>query len=319
MNSLKNGLNPKKAIFRKTARSLVKFVLHMRFHPRQRAFQEGQRIFFVTGRCRSGTTWMANLLNSHQGLFCDQNENQAFHQSFEFKHFSDTPILLTDSIKEYYTQRTLKLLKNGLITNLICKCDKPFVRKLGDKSPQQDVSLLLDMFPAATVIIMMRDFRDVCVSTAFHWSRGSGTWKGDFTNSEKKALDNDFLKKLLEGYEKKRDFKSYSGLAYKKPKQVKIVRFEDMKAKPENTLKDVFSFLGTNDSSSIVKRCVRLNTFEKLSSGRKPGQEDSENFFRKGTIGDWRNYFSAENIAVFKEVAGDTLVAAGYERNNNWG
>ncbi len=63
----------------------------------------------------------------------------------------------------------------------------------------------------------------------------------------------------------------------------------------------------------------RINyTFAKLSGGRKPGQENAGHFYRKGVIGDWRNHFNEENVAIFKEIAGETLIAAGYEQDNDW-
>lgn len=40
--------------------------------------------------------------------------------------------------------------------------------------------------------------------------------------------------------------------------------------------------------------------------------------FRKGVIGDWRNHFSDEHVAVFKEVTGRHLIALGYETDLDW-
>ena len=40
--------------------------------------------------------------------------------------------------------------------------------------------------------------------------------------------------------------------------------------------------------------------------------------FRKGISGDWRKYFNEDHIRVFKDLAGQLLVALGYEKNNDW-
>lgn len=40
--------------------------------------------------------------------------------------------------------------------------------------------------------------------------------------------------------------------------------------------------------------------------------------FQKGTIGNWKNYFSDEHKHAFKDIAGDLLIELGYENNNNW-
>jgi hypothetical protein len=40
--------------------------------------------------------------------------------------------------------------------------------------------------------------------------------------------------------------------------------------------------------------------------------------FRSGKVGGWKEKFSPENTALFKEIAGDLLVRLGYESDLNW-
>jgi Sulfotransferase domain len=40
------------------------------------------------------------------------------------------------------------------------------------------------------------------------------------------------------------------------------------------------------------------NSFEKLSDGRRVGQEDRSHHYRKGIIGDWHNYLTEEQNLV---------------------
>ncbi len=40
--------------------------------------------------------------------------------------------------------------------------------------------------------------------------------------------------------------------------------------------------------------------------------------FRSGKTGGWREHFSAEHKALFKEVTGDLLIQLGYEQNYDW-
>ncbi len=51
---------------------------------------------------------------------------------------------------------------------------------------------------------------------------------------------------------------------------------------------------------------------------RKPGEEDSTSFFRKGVADDWRGVFTEEDRQAFKEEAGETLVRLGYEKDEDW-
>lgn len=289
-----------------------------KFNPLCNKFQDGRALFFVTGRSKSGTTWMGRLLNSHPDLFCDTAENSAFHQDFEFTYFGLPTHLLQKKVGEFFETRTRTLLKNGLITNLIYRCEKSSAKRFGDKTPRQDIGRILDVFPKTQVIIMVRDFRDMCVSLAFHRQRATGTWETAFASEDKKGLDNQFLEKALTNYEKHQDFKKYKDYSIQRPNQVIIVKFEDLKSDPYDTLKKVLFFLGVDVSQSCIKTCIERNTFEKLSGGRNPGEEDPNSFFRKGIVGDWRNYFSQENIEIFKKIAGRTLIAADYEKDDSW-
>ena len=96
------------------------------------------------------------------------------------------------------------------------------------------------------------------------------------------------------------------------------VRYEDLLERPEEEIRRLLEFLGADASEKTVKTCVSSASFEKLSKGRKRGQEDPASFFRKGVAGDWRNVFTEEDKSIFKEVAGDLLIELGYEKDNGW-
>lgn len=290
----------------------------LRMSPEDEDMQSGKKIFFVTGRSKSGTTWMALLLNSHPEIFCDKSENNAFHQDMEILFFGKRTNEIHASEGTYYEARYSKLVKNGLLTNLITKCRKDGVVRIGDKTPRQSIKDILAVFNQTQVIVMMRDFRDALVSLAYHRKRHTQTWKDIFTSPDETEFDEGFIEEVLLGFEKHNDIKTYFEYADSYPEQVKIVRYEDLKLDAAGTLKGVFSFLCVNTDEEIIKKCIERNTFEKHSGGRKPGSENKEDFFRKGIVGDWKNYFSPANVAVFKRYGGESLIMAGYEKDNNW-
>lgn len=281
-------------------------------------FQTGKKLFFVTGRPKSGTTWMGNLLNSHPCLFCDMYENAAFHSQFKALYFQDFPQLLQTNEEEFFHSRTSQLIKNGLIASLVGRCGNISAVKMGDKTPELDLNKIFEEFPLSQVIVMLRDFRDALVSSAFHVYRGNKSWHGVFEGSDLKAIDNTFLKDTLTKFEKQRDIATYLSFETTKPAQVKVIRYEDMLMTPETTLTSIYRWLGVNSSSQIVSKSLKLNSFEALSKGRLPGQEDKASFFRKGITGDWQNHFSDQNKMIFKEISGKTLVKAGYESDDRW-
>jgi len=96
------------------------------------------------------------------------------------------------------------------------------------------------------------------------------------------------------------------------------VRYEDLLEKPKEEVRRLLEFLGAEASEKTVKMCVNSASFEKLSKGRKRGQEDATSFFRKGVAGDWRNVFTEQDRLLFKKEAGVLLIELGYEKDDSW-
>ena len=96
------------------------------------------------------------------------------------------------------------------------------------------------------------------------------------------------------------------------------VRYEDLLENTEEETGRLLEFLGVDAGKESVRRCIEAASFEKMSGGRKPGEEDPDSFYRKGIAGDWKNVFTGRDRQVFKEAAGDLLIKLGYEKDNDW-
>ncbi|MCU0443633.1 MAG: sulfotransferase domain-containing protein [Microscillaceae bacterium] len=70
--------------------------------------------------------------------------------------------------------------------------------------------------------------------------------------------------------------------------------------------------------SRYLKKINDQLSFEKLSGGRKTGNENIKSHYRKGQAGDWKNYFKEEHKIIFKEKYGDLLIKLGYEKDLHW-
>jgi lipopolysaccharide transport system ATP-binding protein len=71
-------------------------------------------------------------------------------------------------------------------------------------------------------------------------------------------------------------------------------------------------------SRERLREVILSSRFERLTKGRKRGQEDIMAHARKGIAGDWRNYFSNRVKQSFKTRYGGLLVATGYEQDLSW-
>ncbi len=89
------------------------------------------------------------------------------------------------------------------------------------------------------------------------------------------------------------------------------VKYEDLLENTGEEISRLLKFLGADAREKNVRRCVEAASFEKLSGGRKPGEEDANSFFRKGVAGDWKNAFAGRDREIFKEAAGDLLIKLG--------
>ena len=63
---------------------------------------------------------------------------------------------------------------------------------------------------------------------------------------------------------------------------------------------------------SVLKNLLNDNSFEKLSGGRRAGEENIKSHYRKGIEGDWRNVMTPKVMAQFKELTGDLVEYIGY-------
>ncbi len=63
----------------------------------------------------------------------------------------------------------------------------------------------------------------------------------------------------------------------------------------------------------MLKTLLADHSFEKMTGGRKPGQEDVNSHYRKGMADDWRNHLTGPRLAYFCAVTGDLVTRLGYE------
>ena len=161
------------------------------------------------------------------------------------------------------------------------------------------------------VILMMRDPRDQLVSRMFHVKRSTNhAW-----HERMKHMDNDeALMLCIEGREKLPGMIDMITLTQRwldANAEALCVRYEQLLGDTVNQFSIVLDYLGVRNNQSLAEVIVERNRFSRLSMGkriwqnqRRPGQEDTGSHFRKGIVGDWRNYLKPEHIQWFKKLCG---------------
>ena len=273
-------------------------------------------LFFLTGAPKSGTTWLGKLLDAHPEIGC---KGEACVHRFgeglvkECKKYND---MLVERRAAVSAANAFPLLKWPDVTvlmrtfielrfNAIVDPDKPHLRFLGEKDPEhgRHFKEMAPLFPEAKFIHIIRDGRGVFVSA----------WHHNVRNKEKLVDDLGFEGSLTLTA---KQWSKYIRLSRDGAKLLNDryfeVRYEDLVADPGTWLKRALDFLGADSSEEIVQACVEAASFEKLSQGRKAGEEDKDSFFRKGDPDDWRNHLSMSQRQRFDSHSGGILEELGY-------
>lgn len=181
------------------------------------------------------------------------------------------------------------------------------------------------------VLVVWRDGRDVMVSWYHHsfFLRKDGrnkdqvkVWRNNLNFDNYKDVKNNLPEFIEYCFTRKQHSLRFTWSDFVKTwlnqPNVVYVKYEDLRGQPvAELLRVVYRLAGLSMDENTATRIVEEYSFERLT-GRRPGQENSESFLRKGIVGDWKNYFSPEACKIFNYYAGRELVSLGYEEDHTW-
>jgi hypothetical protein len=180
---------------------------------------------------------------------------------------------------------------------------------------------------------VIRDPRDIAVSSYFshRYSHPTDDWPAlakHRVNLEKAGKSEGLF--LDMGFIKQGVLKHLLKWDYHLP-NVMEVKMEELTQKPLEKFREIFDYLeilkkkipgfgshGMILSFNDLEKIIHEKRFSALSAGRKKGEEDVKNHFRKGIPGDWINHFNDDHKQYFKENHNDLLIKLDYEKDENW-
>ncbi|KAL0736485.1 hypothetical protein Bca4012_012695 [Brassica carinata] len=115
---------------------------------------------------------------------------------------------------------------------------------------------------------------------------------------------------------------SYWRGSLENPKNVLFMRYEELKTEPRAQLKRLAEFLGCpfteeEEESGLVEKILELCSFDNLSglevnkTGKTSLNIDRDSFFRKGEVGDWKNYLTPEMESKIDMIIDQELKGSG--------
>jgi hypothetical protein len=310
------------------------------------ASEEVVPLFFLIGRSKSGTSWLMRLFNSHpeilcrgEGKFFGKDTSNALHgalaRSKELKRWlSHNPWTLRDQ-----DPNLEDIVANTIIYLMQEKLRKTNKKIVGDKSPFTTpgvVEEICSICPGAKVVHIVRDGRDVAVSSVHHQWNNATDQGGRRKLSREKVAKREAYRKdpetfgalgesIFTGEHVAEIARSWSTSVSRAMEDAALlgdnyyqVRYEDLLAESVGEVMRLLEFLEADSDEEVARGCVEAASFEQLSGGRTQGEEASSSFYRKGIAGDWKNYFTEKDRRVFKEEAGELLIRLGYEEDLDW-
>ncbi|XP_045199301.1 sulfotransferase 1B1-like isoform X2 [Mercenaria mercenaria] len=157
------------------------------------------------------------------------------------------------------------------------------------------------------IVLIVRNPKDVVVSYYYHaCGLKMFNYDGKF---------GDFLKLFLE---EKLPYGSWFDyiLEFEKaivgnPDMIHLIYFEDMKENGLEEIKNLAKFLDVKADDELIAAINEKCSFKSLAASKPPPPKDrtKNNFtlFRKGEIGDWKNYFTVAESEAFDKIFQDKM------------
>jgi hypothetical protein len=244
-------------------------------------------VIFIAGLPKSGTTWLAQLLDEVPGY------------RFRWPHDPDKCIFNHDVCDAAFASLPWDLYS---------------VVKLHTRYSQTNMESI-EKYKLRTVV-MYRDLRDHCVSRYFHIlcdpsHRHHRLYK---EVSEEEGLSHS-IEITLEHYVPW--VEGWLPLIARYPDRFLEVRYENLRVASVQVLTRVLEFydiqLPKEQIAEIVEEIAARTKFD-LPANLSRGNGTA----RRGVVGGWRDHFTEQHMQRFKEDCGRLLIELGYEKNMDW-
>ena len=296
--------------------------------------------YFIFGHARSGTTLLTRLIRLHPEVHC----NYQAHFFTRKPMWSD---MISDSQSiQWFSRRSNRWNRGKDLTTVALRAMADYILErdarlegktiVGDKSPNartngRAVTEMHTFYPEARLIYIVRDGRDTLVSHRFqHWIDGTkhlpradivlrdafAKNPDPFMSGKRSIFTESSLRRMAEGWvhnvsETDRMGRELYGDRYY------VLRYEDLLSSSYETIAGVWRFLGADPAGldKIVAQEMERNPdadYQRKAAG------DLVKNLEKGKRDSWRNLFTEEDKRIFKEIAGETLITWGYEKDLEW-
>lgn len=249
----------------------------------------------IYGAARSGTTYLTHLINTHPDIFIS-DETRIFvwaHRAIQKLTNEEMAFFRMRDDFQGYLREAFPSLIRGFYSKMF-----PERRYWGDKNPHYVaddndgcLETILDLFPDARFIHIIRDGRDVVCSGL------RGVWK-DFD-----AVHQMWTSHVNRGcaFGRRLPADRYFEL-----------RYEDLVRDDVGMARQLFAFLGIEMHANVVNYCLRQ------LERRTPLCKATRNIVADVTSSDWSTFLTPHQQVRSLELLGRELVRYGYESESSF-
>lgn len=273
---------------------------------------------FLVGCPRSGTTLLQRMIDSHPDLAVANDSHFVPRAVARYGAEADVPLTdeLVDRVFRYRRFERLGLSEAarreaaaraktyaGFVSELYSEHARLHGKELaGEKTPDyvRYLPLLHALFPRARVIHIVRDGRDVALSTLEWASEAKGPGKFALWREEPVAVCALWWRWQVDSG--RREGARMGAVLYRE------VGYEQLVDDPESTLRSLSDFLDLPFAAEMVafyEGKTRSNRHLSAKSAWLPPTPG---------LRDWRRDMAPRDVEIFEAIAGDFLSELGYER-----
>ncbi|MCO4781199.1 MAG: sulfotransferase [Candidatus Cloacimonetes bacterium] len=266
---------------------------------------KNNQTIFIGGSGRSGTTLLRVILDSHPNIYCGPElKVTPLIAQLHLDLQASSPALKAYQLSNQDLQHLCQQMLLTLTQRALQSSSK---QRLAEKTPTNGrfFQQIHYLFPQSPLVQVIRDGRDVvCSLLKMDWVDPSTNQPLDYTR--------DFQKACLYWKDEVLSSRLVQKIPSSQGRYIEI-KYEDIVATPESTLKNLFEFIEEPWDPIVLN-------FSEIK--RDLNSESSANQVNKklysSSVSRWKNEFTPDMKAKFKEIAGDLLIELNYEKNNDW-
>jgi LPS sulfotransferase NodH len=267
------------------------------------------RLVWIFGTGRSGSTWLASMMGDMTGgrlwneplvgkLFGD------FHSDARPKSLRSKNFVMADAHRQAWLEG-IRLFVSRVADSRFPGTGEGEWIVVKEPNGSVGAPYLAAAFPRSALVLLVRDPRDVAASAidrhrpggqAYEWRKSEGKVRDRASRTPDSFIEGQAKRYMRNVGAAKRAYDAHKG-----PKV--MVRYEDLRADTLGTMRGIYSALGMPVGEDELARVVKKHAWENISEEKKGRGK----FHRKAKPGGWREDLTDNQARSVEKIAAPLL------------